>query len=91
MYLDNEEYPKCVTAASNALNKGGLRKKQAVYVVRGMCEYNRDRLTTARTSFSSCRSEARRAKDSANQRICQQWITFIDRELRRREQLQRAL
>jgi len=91
LYLDNDEYPKCVTAATNALNKGGLRKKQAVYVVRGMCEYNRDRLTTARTSFSSCRSEARRARDSANQRICQQWITFIDRELRRREQLQRAL
>ena len=91
LYLDNDEYPKCVTAANNALNKGGLRKKQAVYVVRGMCEYNRDRLTSARSSFVSCRDESRRARDSGNQRICQQWITFIDRETTRRQQLEQAI
>ena len=91
LYLDNDEYPKCVTAASNALNKGGLRKKQAVLVVQGMCEYNRDRLSTARQSFTECRNESRRARDSSHQRICQQWITFIDRELNRREELAKAL
>jgi tetratricopeptide (TPR) repeat protein len=91
LYLDNDEFPKCVTAANNALNKGGLRKKQAVYVVRGMCEYNRDRLTSARASFVSCRNEARRLKDTGNQRVCQQWITFLDREVNRREQLAKAI
>ena len=90
LYLDNDEFPKCVTAANNALRKGGLRKKQNVYVIRGMCEYNRDRLTTARKSFASCRNESRRAKDKGNTRICQQWMTYIDRELARRRALQNA-
>ncbi len=90
LYLDNDEFPKCVTAANNALRKGGLRKKQNVYVIRGMCEYNRDRLTTARKSFASCRRESRRAKDQGNGRICQQWMTYIDRELARRRALKNA-
>ena len=91
LYLEDDEFGKCVTAASNALDKGGLRKVQSVQIVRGMCEYNRDRLTSARTSFVACRNEARRARDQSNQRICQQWITFIDREVRRREQLRSAI
>ena len=91
LYLDNDEFPKCETAANNALNKGGLRKKQQVYVVRGMCQYNRDRLSPARESFAACRNESRRARDTNNQRICQQWITFIDREVNRRQALRDAI
>ncbi|MCZ0941994.1 MAG: hypothetical protein OXJ53_02935 [Gammaproteobacteria bacterium] len=91
LYLEDDKFSQCVSAASNALDKGGLRKPQSVQIVRGMCEYNRDRLTPARRSFVACRNEARRERDQSNQRICQQWITFIDREVRRRQQLASAL
>ncbi len=91
LYLEADKFSQCVSASSNALDKGGLRKMQSVQIVRGMCEYNRDRLTAARASFSACRNEARRLRDQSNQRICQQWITFIDRETKRREQLASAL
>ena len=91
LYLEDDKFGQCVSAASNALDKGGLRKVQSVQIVRGMCEYNRDRLTPARASFVACRNEARRVRDQSNQRICQQWITFIDREVRRREQLASAI
>ena len=91
LYLEADKFGQCVTAATNALDKGGLRKVQSVQIVRGMCEYNRDRLTSARGSFVACRNEARRMRDQSNQRICQQWITFIDREVRRREQLRTVL
>ncbi|MFP6816534.1 MAG: hypothetical protein VB949_12825 [Pseudomonadales bacterium] len=91
LYLDNDEFPKCVTAAGRAIDKGGLRKVQTTYVVRGMCEYNRDRLTSARKSFVSCRNESRRVDDDSNRRICQQWITFIDRESIRRRRLRDAI
>ena len=87
LYMEDDKFEACVTAATNALNKGGLRKTQSVYIVRGMCEYNRDGLTKARESFVSCRNESRRARDQGNQRICQQWITYIDRERDRRRQL----
>ncbi|MDH3642233.1 MAG: hypothetical protein OES38_09070 [Gammaproteobacteria bacterium] len=91
LYLDNDEFPKCVRTAGQAVNKGGLRKVQTTYVVRGMCEYNQDKLTSARKSFVSCRNESRRVDDDGNRRICQQWITFIDREASRRKQLAEAI
>ncbi|MDP6374659.1 MAG: hypothetical protein QF921_15015 [Pseudomonadales bacterium] len=91
LYLEDDEFKKCIAAADGALDKGGVRKKHTVYTVKGMCEYNLDRLTKGRRSFVSCRNEARRVKDSSNQRICQRWITFIDREARRRRQLDSAI
>jgi tetratricopeptide (TPR) repeat protein len=91
LYLDNDEFDKCVAASDNALAKGGLRKVQSVHIVKGMCLYNQDKLSTARTAFVSCRNEARRADDDSNQRICQQWITYIDRESNRREELEKAI
>ncbi|MCZ6656650.1 MAG: tetratricopeptide repeat protein [Gammaproteobacteria bacterium] len=91
LYLEDDEYTKCTAASKNALDKGGLRKKQNVYVVQGMCEYNRDNLNVARKSFVSCRNESRRVEDESNQRVCQQWITFIDREADRRRQIAAAI
>ena len=91
LYMEDDNFDKCVSAASNALNKGGLRKVQSVYIVRGMCEYNRDGLGRAKESFVSCRNESRRVRDQGNQRICQQWITYIDREVARRRALARAI
>ncbi|MEZ5560517.1 MAG: hypothetical protein R3E86_18490 [Pseudomonadales bacterium] len=91
LYLDNDEYDKCVTAADNALDKGGLRGVQNVYIVKGMCLYNDDKLDTARSSFVSCRNESRRDEDESNRRICQQWITYIDREKTRRAELEAAI
>ena len=91
LYLEADEYQKCVAASKNALDKGGLRKLQNVQVVQGMCEYNRDNLTPARRSFVSCRNESRRVKDQYNQRVCQQWITFIDREANRRRVLAESI
>ena len=87
LYLEDDQYPQCVRAANNALNKGGLQKRQNVYVVRGMCLYNQDSLDDARGSFVSCRNESRKDKDNTNQRICSQWITFIDREKTRLQAL----
>ena len=79
LYLEDDQYDRCVDSASGALDKGGLRKAQSVYIVKGMCQYNLDKLTAAEIfcAMSSC---ARREDDKANQRTCGQWITFIDRE-----------
>lgn len=91
LYLEDEKFGECVGAAAHALEKGGLRKVQSVHIVRGMCEFNRDRLAPARRSFASCRSEARRVRDESNQRVCQQWITYIDRESERRRHIEAAI
>lgn len=80
LYLEADKFNDCVRSADGALDKGGLSKRQSTYVVRGMCQFNQDKLTAARGSFVSCRNESRKDKDSTNQRICAQWITYIDRE-----------
>ena len=90
LYMEDDSYEKCVVAANGALDKGGLRKRQTIYIVRGMCEYNQNKLTPARGSFVSCRNESRKDEDSNNRRICNQWITFIDREADRQKQLAAA-
>lgn len=80
VYLEADRYDDCVRSANGALDKGGVRKKQSTYMVRGMCLFNQDKLNEARGSFVSCRNESRRLEDNTNQRTCLQWITFIDRE-----------
>lgn len=78
--LEADRYEECVSSANNALDKGGVRKKQSTYFVRGLCLYNQNKLNEARGSFVSCRNESRKVEDETNQRTCLQWITFIDRE-----------
>jgi len=90
MYLEADRFDDCVASANSALNKGGLRKKQSTYFVRGLCLYNQDKLNDARGSFVSCRNEARKKKDETNIRTCSQWITFVDREKDRNAQLAAA-
>ena len=90
LYLESDQYDKCVDSATGALDKGGLRKNQSVYIVKGMCLFNQNKLSNARTAFVSCRRVAREDKDTNNQRICGQWITYIDRESKRQAQLAAA-
>ena len=90
LYMEDDRYKQCVVSADGALDKGGLRKRQTMYIVRGMCEFNQNKLKTARKSFVSCRKESRKEKDTSNVRICAQWITFIDRESQRQAQLAAA-
>jgi tetratricopeptide (TPR) repeat protein len=95
LYLDDDQFDRCVQTSDRALEKGGLRSVQQAHIVKGMCQFNDDQsnlvnLRRARESFVSCRNEARRDEDTSNQRVCQQWITYIDREAQRIEQLDAA-
>jgi tetratricopeptide (TPR) repeat protein len=91
LYLEDDQFGNCVDAAQAAIDKGGLRRLQQTYVVKGMCQFNLDQLSAARTSFVACRNEARRDEDDTNERVCNQWITYIDREADRRKQLAEAI
>ena len=95
LYLDDDQFERCIATSTRALDKGGLRSKQQAFIVKGMCQYNenqtsRNGLSRARKSFVSCRNEARQEEDTSNQRVCGQWITYIDRESDRLRQLQES-
>lgn len=95
LYLEADQHDSCIRSANGALNKGGINKEQNIYIVRGMCLYNKNQtsvaqINDARGSFVSCRNESRKDKDRTNERICAQWITFLDREKDRLARLAEA-
>lgn len=91
LYLESDKYQQCVSSANGALQKGGLRKRQTMFMIKGMCYHNNDDLNNARKSFVNCRDEARNASDQSNVRTCQQWVTYIDKESKRRADLDAAI
>ena len=91
LYLQKDEFVKCNDAAGRALDKGGLKKVYNTQIIHGMCQFNRDRLTAARRTFVRARANARESRNRSVERICQQWITYIDRDRRRREVLEASM
>jgi tetratricopeptide (TPR) repeat protein len=91
LYLEKDAFGKCVETADKAIQKGGLRKKQTTYVVRGMCLYNQNRLTDARNAFADAGRISRAAKDTSSERTAMQWITFIDKEKIRQDQIKASI
>ena len=89
LYLEKDEYKKCTDAADSALKKG-VDREYNTEIVLGMCLFNRDRLTQARKTFVTARRHARADKNESVERICNQWITYIDRDRIRRDELAKA-
>ena len=87
LYLEKDEFQKCVSAADNALDKGGLKKPVATKITKGICEFNLDRLTAARRTFVELRREARQDRLRTEERTAGQWINYIDNEQKRRREL----
>jgi len=91
LYLEKDEFKKCIESADSALRKGGIKKVQSTQVVRGMCLFNDNQLTKAREAFTEAGRLARQARDATNEKISSQWITYIDREKERRDQIAAAI
>lgn len=81
VYLDNEEYDKSVDAAKKAFAKGGVKRRDNLWVVQGMAEFNRGRLSSAQKSFRNA------GKDKRSKKLSQQWLNYLAKEIKRRDQL----
>ena len=90
LYLQKDQFSKCQTAAENALNKGQLKNELATKITLASCQFNLDRLTAARKTFVEVRREARQQEERNEERMANQWISYIDSERRRRTELERA-
>ncbi|MFK7733008.1 MAG: tetratricopeptide repeat protein [Pseudomonadales bacterium] len=81
VYLDNEEYNKSIRAARDAINKGGVKRRDNVFMIKGMAEFNSDKLNAALGSFRKC------AEDKRSKSVCNQWYGFVQKDQKRRQQL----
>lgn len=90
LYLDSDNYAKCRTAATEALDVGACPNELRTEITLGTCEFNLDNLTAAREVFSDVRRKARRERERRIEVMASDWIKYIDSESNRRDELRRA-
>ncbi len=83
-FLNTSNYNDCVSSATTALRKGGLRNPDNIQITLGMCLYNLRRYDDAKNAFKTA------ARVPRSQRTASQWIQVIDAELERNRQIRLA-
>jgi tetratricopeptide (TPR) repeat protein len=77
--LNLENWPAAEQAVLKGLNAGGLKRTDTAYIMLGMARFNQKHLQDARRAFEQA------AKDSRSRRAAEQWMAYVDSELKRRE------
>lgn len=83
-YLNLGQYAECAEAAQAGLEKGDLKSPDNAYISHGMCLYNLKRYNDAKAAFREA------GKANRSERIARQWITVIDADIAREEQIRLA-
>ena len=83
-YLNLGRYSDCEAAVNSGIKKGGLKNSDSAYISRGMCQYNLRKYTAAIRSFKVARDTKR------STRISNQWISVIESDIARDEQIRLA-
>ncbi|SDK00605.1 tetratricopeptide repeat protein [Microbulbifer yueqingensis] len=81
IYLDLDKNEKAVSMGSKALQKGGLKRADQLYIVLGMANTNLKKYDEALKQFKKA------LKDDRSKKFAEQWITFVEKEKAREEQL----
>jgi len=83
-YLNLGRYSECVDAVRSGIRKGGIKSSDNAQISLGMCLYNEKQYQDAIAAFR----EASKTQRSA--RIANQWITVIQSDIERNEQIRLA-
>ncbi len=74
-----------MASGRDALDKGELRREDQAYMIVGACLFEQQEYGAARTAFNSA-AEDTRSRSAANS-----WVTFVDAEETRENELAAAL
>jgi len=83
-YLNIGKYSDCVSAANNAIRKGGLKNPDNMQISLGMCLYNLKRYSDAKTAFNAA------ARTPRSARAAGQWVRVINADIERNRQIRLA-
>ena len=83
-YLNLGNYDECISAVQTGLRKGGLKNQDNAQISLGMCLYNKRRYQAAIEAFRAA------GKTPRSRKIAQQWISVIDADVERNEQIRLA-
>jgi len=78
-HINLEQWDDAAQAVNSALRIGGLKRDDQANIMLGMALFNQKKLESARTAFERARSDKRSA------RTAEQWIAYVDSEVKRRE------
>ena len=84
-HLNLENWAEAANAVQKGIQMGGLKRNDTANIMLGMALFNQKRLEQARRAFE------RAAGDNRSQRAAQQWIAYVDSELRREDTLDQTL
>jgi hypothetical protein len=84
VYLDNDEFKKAVDSCDKGLKKGGVKRADTAYLVKGMAHFNLKQYKSARSAFNKA------SEDKRSEKYAQQWIKFMERELARQKSLEQV-
>ncbi|SHF87126.1 Tetratricopeptide repeat-containing protein [Microbulbifer donghaiensis] len=81
IYLDLDKNEKAIEVGNKALKKGGIKRPDQLYIVMGMANANMKKYDDALASLKKA------LKDERSKKFAEQWITFVESEKKREEQL----
>jgi hypothetical protein len=84
-YLNLSEYKSCIEASNQGIKKGGLKNTGNAYLILGMCQFERDSLSSAKASFRKALKYEKVAKNATS------WISYVESEQSRKRQLADSL
>jgi len=84
-YINLEQWTEASEAANTGLNIGGLSRKDTANIMYGMALFNQKKFEQARRAFQAA------SKDKRSKRTADQWIKYVDSEIRRRDMLEQKL
>ena len=84
-YINLEMWSEASSSANQALQVGGLKRIDTANIMYGMALFNQKKLEQARRAFTAA------SKDNRSKRAAEQWIKYVDSEIRRRDTLEQKL
>jgi tetratricopeptide (TPR) repeat protein len=84
-HLNLDQWDEAAVALEQGIRLGGLSRKDTAQIMLGMALFNQKKLGLARTAFEGALSDER------SRRTAQQWIQYVESEVRRLELMNQEL
>ncbi len=84
-HINLENWGAAATAVREALRLGGLKRDDQANIMLGMALFNQKRLEQARRAFEVAQ------RDNRSRRAAEQWIAYVDSEIKRRDLMQQEV
>jgi uncharacterized protein HemY len=84
-HLNLEHWKEAATAIAKGLELGGISREDTSNIMLGMAYFNMDRFPQARRAFQAA------LPDNRSKRTAQQWIKYVDSEIKRKAVMAQTL